>query len=247
MLAVAPSNVAVDNIVERLAVRTSGAPVNIVRLGHPARMAPAILSHCLDAKVKVCMIIVVSDISHGSLDGLCIEFVVQEAEGTSVVDDVRTELSSVQKQRSKSRDKSARRELQAEERRLRKEIRVREELVVHDVIKACNVVCTTNIGAGTKVLQELCGGPLAHGPKSKKGGVTTTTTIGEGGSSPLVFDVVVIDEAAQAIEASCWIPLMLGKRCVLAGDHLQLPPTVTSKEAEVQGLNVTIVDRVAAR
>lgn len=53
VLAVAPSNVAVDNIVERLAVRLPGSNVKVVRVGHPARMSPAVLDHCLDAQVKV--------------------------------------------------------------------------------------------------------------------------------------------------------------------------------------------------
>lgn len=40
--------------------------------------------------------------------------------------------------------------------------------------------------------------------------------------------MVVIDECAQALEASCWIPLLQARKCVLAGDHKQLPPTVVS-------------------
>ena len=44
------------------------------------------------------------------------------------------------------------------------------------------------------------------------------------------FDVVVIDECAQCLEVSCWIPLLQAPRCVLAGDHLQLPPTIISKQ-----------------
>lgn len=42
------------------------------------------------------------------------------------------------------------------------------------------------------------------------------------------FDVVVIDECAQALEAGCWVPLLKAGKCVLAGDHQQLPPTVVS-------------------
>lgn len=42
------------------------------------------------------------------------------------------------------------------------------------------------------------------------------------------FDVVVIDECAQALEASCWIPLLRARKCILAGDHKQLPPTIVS-------------------
>ena len=40
------------------------------------------------------------------------------------------------------------------------------------------------------------------------------------------FDCVVIDEAAQALEVACWIPLRYAKKAVLAGDHKQLSATV---------------------
>lgn len=61
------------------------------------------------------------------------------------------------------------------------------------------------------------------------------------------FDVVVLDEAAQATEVACWIPLLLGKRGILAGDHKQLPPTITSPAAEKAGLGITLVDRFDRR
>ena len=57
------------------------------------------------------------------------------------------------------------------------------------------------------------------------------------------FDLVVIDEAAQALEASCWGALLKGQRAVLAGDHLQLPPTVLSDEAAKGALQQTLFER----
>jgi hypothetical protein len=63
-----------------------------------------------------------------------------------------------------------------------------------------------------------------------------------------MFDYVVIDEAAQGLEACCWIPMLRaephGGVCVLAGDHLQLPPTIKSKHAEINGLGVTLFERL---
>lgn len=47
----------------------------------------------------------------------------------------------------------------------------------------------------------------------------------------LEFDVVIIDEAAQALEVASWGALLKGKKAILAGDHLQLPPTIISQEA----------------
>jgi ATP-dependent RNA/DNA helicase IGHMBP2 len=58
------------------------------------------------------------------------------------------------------------------------------------------------------------------------------------------FDVVVIDEAAQALEAACWGALLKAPRCVLAGDHLQLPPTIVSAAAARRGLGRTLFERL---
>lgn len=59
------------------------------------------------------------------------------------------------------------------------------------------------------------------------------------------FDLVIVDEAAQALEAACWIPLThCSGRVVLAGDHCQLPPTIKSKEAAEKGLAVTLFERI---
>lgn len=63
----------------------------------------------------------------------------------------------------------------------------------------------------------------------------------------LQFDVVVIDEAAQALEPACWAALLKGRRAVLAGDHLQLPPTVLSEEAARRGLARTLFERLQVR
>ena len=71
---------------------------------------------------------------------------------------------------------------------------------------ACKVVTATCTGCGDKLLR-----------------------------SAAAFDVVVIDEAAQALEAWCWIAMCKAPKVILAGDHLQLPPTVTSDEAARAG------------
>lgn len=42
-----------------------------------------------------------------------------------------------------------------------------------------------------------------------------------------VFDVCIIDESSQALEVECWIAMMLARRCIFAGDHLQLPVCIT--------------------
>ena len=59
------------------------------------------------------------------------------------------------------------------------------------------------------------------------------------------FGTLFIDEAAQALEAACWIPMRRASRVVLAGDHCQLPPTVKSIAAMRAGLGKTLMERIA--
>lgn len=109
---------------------------------------------------------------------------------------------------------------------LRKEYREREKQCVSTLVSGSKVVLATLHGAG--------GHQLRHEN----------------------FDVVIIDEASQALEAQCWIPLLNAKKVVLAGDHLQLPPTIksqarsskTAKSTPPQslGLETTLFDRLLA-
>jgi len=217
LLVCAPSNIAVDNIVLRLAPWSGAAgtkkqpkavqPMNIVRVGHPARLLPQVLEHSLDAVIK-------------------------RADSAEVVNDARKDLQGVLQQlsrprgsskASRSKGKASGRvnfgELRREATALRKEIRTREKAAVQQIIRNCNVVLCTNPGASS-VAKHL-------GPDH-------------------TFDMVIIDEAAQSIEASCWIPILLGKRVVLAGDHKQLPPTIKSQKAAQGILGTTLFDRIVA-
>lgn len=71
-----------------------------------------------------------------------------------------------------------------------------------------------------------------------------------GAAHPLLtgqhFHTLFIDEAAQALEAACWIAMARADRVVLAGDHCQLPPTVKCPEAMRAGLGGTLMERLAA-
>ena len=58
------------------------------------------------------------------------------------------------------------------------------------------------------------------------------------------FSTLFIDEAAQALEAACWIAISKVSRVILAGDHQQLPPTVKSIEALKGGLGKTLMERI---
>jgi ATP-dependent RNA/DNA helicase IGHMBP2 len=188
VLACAPSNIAADNLAERL-IR---AGRRVVRLGHPARLLPGVVEHSLDA-------------------------VVERSEGSKVAAGLRRELEGERRRLRRSADRAERRRLRDGLRRLREELRELEERTVRSVLAGADVVLATNTGAGERLL------------------------------AGFEFDLVVIDEAAQAIEASSWIPLLKGRRAVLAGDHRQLPPTIRSLEAERAGLGVTLFDRLAAK
>ncbi|VAI30833.1 unnamed protein product [Triticum turgidum subsp. durum] len=72
-----------------------------------------------------------------------------------------------------------------------------------------------------------------------------------GAADPLIkeigfFDLVIIDEAGQAIEPSCWIPILRGKRCILAGDQNQLAPVILSREAMQGGLGMSLLERASS-
>ncbi|KAJ4835089.1 hypothetical protein Tsubulata_049077 [Turnera subulata] len=186
ILACAASNIAVDNIVERLVPHR----VKLVRLGHPARLLPQVLDSALDAQVL-------------------------RGDNSSLANDIRKEMKALNGKLLKTKDKSTRREIQKELRTLSKEERKRQQLAVTDVIKNSDVVLTTLTGA------------LSHKLENTS------------------FDLVIIDEAAQALEIACWIALLKGSRCILAGDHLQLPPTIQSVEAEKKGLGRTLFERLS--
>lgn len=61
------------------------------------------------------------------------------------------------------------------------------------------------------------------------------------------FTSLFIDEAAQALEAACWIAISKADRVILAGDHHQLPPTIKCIEAARGGLELTLMQKIASR
>ena len=215
VLVTAPSNVAVDNVLQRImnieeneilgsakqrrAKKTSRSKIKAVRLGHPAR------------------------IQHG-IQKFSLESLVQQSDGTEIVQDCRNEMNDHLRTLSNPKSRSAeKRTAYREMKSLRKEIRSREEKIVGQILKDANVVLTTNVGAASSVFNRMV----------------------DSRGDPIPFDMVIIDEAAQALEASCWISLMRGKRAVLAGDHKQLPPTIKSTMGEVKiGLGKTLFERL---
>ena len=193
VLAAAPSNLAADNLLERLVA----AGVDGVRVGHPARVVPALLARTLEARVE----------GH--------EAVLIAAE---LVDEALSLRRDARKRREKrgpgrwseARDSERRaRELLAEARRL-------EDRAERDVLDRALVVVATLTGVDAPVL------------------------------SGRRFALAAVDEATQAVEPAAILALLRADRAVLAGDHLQLPPTIISAAAAAGGLGVSLFERLAA-
>lgn len=60
------------------------------------------------------------------------------------------------------------------------------------------------------------------------------------------FHTTIIDEAGQALEPACWIPILKTQKVILAGDYCQLPPTIKSNEAAKAGLSTTLLEKCVA-
>ncbi|RYD76621.1 MAG: DUF2075 domain-containing protein, partial [Sphingobacteriales bacterium] len=62
----------------------------------------------------------------------------------------------------------------------------------------------------------------------------------------LKYKTVIIDEAGQALEPACWIPILKAEKVIFAGDHFQLSPTIKSNEAAKGGLNKTLLEKLVS-
>jgi ATP-dependent RNA/DNA helicase IGHMBP2 len=183
VLCTAASNTAVDNLGERLAA----AGLEPVRLGHPARVSPALEDETLDARV--------------------------EADGaTGLAREWRDRARALRQRAAAHRDRAARDEARALERDARRELMQTERAIVG----RARVVLATCAGADHPVLGDE------------------------------QFDVVVVDEATQAVDPLALVALLRAPRAILAGDPHQLPPTVIDVEAARAGLASTFFDRLAA-
>ncbi|KAI9006369.1 P-loop containing nucleoside triphosphate hydrolase protein [Hyaloraphidium curvatum] len=170
VLVCGPSNISVDNLVERLAPTR----LPIVRVGNVVRVLPTIVQHALDVRIR-------------------------SSDEGQIVCDVRADIDKTLRTATSSKSRLERREAYRSLKDLRKELRVREDKVVSGIVRNASVVLCTLNGSASKTLKDM------------------------------EWDTLVIDEAAQALEAECWIAILKArKRVILAGDHLQLPPTVKS-------------------
>ena len=111
------------------------------------------------------------------------------------------------------REKEQRRSLIQESKALKADADMLEFYITNDLLQNSEVICCTLVGSSH---------PVLRGRRYK---------------------TVFIDEAGQALEPACWIPLLRSARVVLAGDHQQLPPTIKSNEAARAGLAATLFQK----
>lgn len=110
-------------------------------------------------------------------------------------------------------EREQRRALFAEARNISKQVEQTEQYIINDLIGRAQVITATLVGANHYTVQHLR------------------------------YHTVVIDEAGQALEPACWIPILKAQQVVLAGDHCQLPPTIKSADAARQGLGTTLFEK----
>jgi superfamily I DNA and/or RNA helicase len=110
--------------------------------------------------------------------------------------------------------KEERRDLINESKELLKWARALEQKITSEIINEAQVILSTLIGTANDMIEDL------H------------------------FQTVVIDEASQTLEPECWVAMLKAEKVILAGDHMQLPPTVKSQEAKKMGLEHTLLDRM---
>jgi predicted DNA helicase len=204
VLATADSNVAVDNMLERLSKKDG---ISLVRVGHPARIDESLEKFSLFSLIEA------------DERSKKVKMMLEEA---SKLVEVRNRYSKPTPSRMRGMSKERIKKLSAigksyrgvdvktiqsmaqwikEDERVEKffsAIRELEESIVKDIILKADVVLSTNGMIGAEMFE----------------GVT--------------FDTAVIDEASQQMEPSTLLPMMRAKKVVLAGDHKQLPPTVIS-------------------
>lgn len=99
--------------------------------------------------------------------------------------------------------------------KIMKDVGAIEQHIIEDITTKAQVVAATLVGANHYTVREL------------------------------QYNTVVIDEAGQAIEPGCWIPILKGKKAILVGDHCQLPPTIKSDVAARKGLALTLLEKCA--
>jgi hypothetical protein len=110
-------------------------------------------------------------------------------------------------------ERDQRKALFDEAHKIMKDVDKTEQYIIDDVVTKAQVISATLVGANHYTIRNL------------------------------KFNTAVIDEAGQALEPACWIPILKAQKLILAGDHCQLSPTIKSAEAARNGLNTTLLEK----
>ncbi len=220
VLATAASNVAVDNLTEYLLEYD----LNVVRVGHPARTTPRLREHTLDAQLEDNPTYQKSEEYRRE----ALDLIGEKRELTTPSPRWRRGMSDGEILARADEGNGARGVSQQRLREMARYIEIDDRIddffqrsdeledeAIQELLREADVVCTTNSTAGTDLL------------------------------AGLRFDLLTIDEATQATEPSCLIPITKTNKLVMAGDHRQLPPTVLSEEAASRGLDRSLFERMA--
>lgn len=113
-------------------------------------------------------------------------------------------------------EREQRKALFDEAHRIMKDVATTEQYIIDDIVGRAQVITATLVGANQYTIRNLN------------------------------FHTVVIDEAGQALEPACWIPILKARKVILAGDHCQLSPTIKSAEAARNGLSNTLLEKCIA-
>jgi ATP-dependent RNA/DNA helicase IGHMBP2 len=113
-------------------------------------------------------------------------------------------------------ERDQRKALFDEAHKIMKEVAKTEEFIINDLTTKAQVITATLAGANHYTIRDMR------------------------------FHTVFIDEAGQALEPACWIPILKAQKVVLAGDHCQLPPTIKSSQAARKGLSTTLMEKCVA-
>jgi len=217
ILVTADSNVAVDNLVERL------KDYNIVRIGHPAKIDSNLMKYSLDVRVR-------RDKRYKE-----VEKIIKKIDDLKYLQDKRYKKPTPGRRRGMSdeeilalaKENRGKRGVKAEwikemaewikiQQNINKLYDKKNEIVseiINDILNSAEIIFSTNSGAGGEFLEER------------------------------EFDVAFIDEAAQSLEPSSLIPAIKAKQVFFAGDHKQLPPTILSNDKR---LSISMFERLSA-
>lgn len=203
VLVTAESNMAVDNLVERL-----WGVVKLVRVGHPSRVSKHLVESTLAHQIA-------NDVFIQKLREELASLVEERDRYARPIPSIRRGLSDEKILKYAAKGRGARGISREKMRELAEWIKINrkiqsvvetieeeEEELARKILDEAEVVLSTNSSVALEVLEGF------------------------------EFDVVVVDEASQATIPSILIPLSRGERFVLAGDHRQLPPTILSEEAK---------------